>query len=52
MDLPLLRDFLFRNNYGDTKYEKNFKDNNNYLHFSSIIVPENNNSNIKILSKY
>ena len=47
MDLPLLRDLLFRNNYGDTKYEKNFKDNNNYLHFSSISVPENNNSNIK-----
>ena len=46
MDLPLLRDFLFRNNYGDTKYEKNFKDNNN-LYFSSISVPENNNSNIK-----
>ena len=46
MDLPLLRDFLFRNKYGDTKYEKNFKDNNNYLHFSSISVPENNNSNI------
>ena len=47
MDLPLLRDFLFRNNYDDTKYERNFKDNNNYLHFSSISVPENNNNNIK-----
>ena len=38
MDLPLLRDFLFRNNYGDTKYEKNFKDNNNsciFLQFTT-----------------
>ena len=44
MDLPLLRCFLFRNDR-DTKYERNF--NNNNLYFSSISVPENNNSNIK-----
>ena len=50
MDLPLLRDFLFRNNYDDTKYESNFKDNNNYLHFSSISVPENNNNNINSMT--
>ena len=44
MNLPLLRDFLFRNDR-DTKSERNF--NNNNLYFSSISVPENNNSNIK-----
>lgn len=44
MDLPLLRCFLFHNDR-DTKYERNFKDNN--LYFSSNSVPENNNSNIK-----
>ena len=35
MNLPLLRDFLFRNDR-DTKYERNF--NNNNLYFSSISV--------------
>jgi len=44
MDLPLFHDFLFRNDR-DTKYERNF--NNNNLYFSSISVPENNNINIK-----
>ena len=44
MDLPLLRDLLFSKDR-DTKYEKNFKDNN--LYFSSISVPKNNNINIK-----
>ena len=44
MDLPLLRCFLFRNDR-DTQSERNF--NNNNLYFSSISVPENNNSNIK-----
>ena len=43
MNLPLLRDFLFRNDR-DTKHERNF---NNNLSFSSISVPENNNINIK-----
>ena len=46
MDLPLLRNFLFRNHYDDTKYEKKFNNNNN-LHFSSISVLKNYNSNIK-----
>ncbi len=47
MDLPLLRDFLYRIIGHNTKYQKNFDNNNNTLHFSSISVQENNNINIK-----
>ncbi|HEX2407784.1 MAG TPA: glycogen/starch synthase, partial [Nitrososphaeraceae archaeon] len=48
MDLPLLHDFLFRIIGHNTNYQRNFNNNNNNnLHFSSILVPQNNNSNIK-----